>query len=103
MRHLNTAARKADAHKQRGRALLAATVAGGVVAGGSRGPSQSLPAVGPHSDLPAGVAIAIHNIPEGLATFVGALSDAKVGGSIAAAIAIHNIPGAGRPLATIRL
>jgi zinc transporter ZupT len=40
------------------------------------------------------VAIAIHNIPEGLATFVGALSDAKVGGSIAAAIAIHNIPGA---------
>ena len=41
--------------------------------------------------------------PEGLATFVGALSDAKVGGSIAAAIAIHNIPGAGRPLAAIRL
>jgi ZIP family zinc transporter len=40
-----------------------------------------------------GCAIAIHNIPEGLATFVGAMNDTKAGGSIAAAIAIHNIPG----------
>ncbi|KAI3426296.1 hypothetical protein D9Q98_008669 [Chlorella vulgaris] len=39
-----------------------------------------------------GCAIAIHNIPEGLATFVGAMNDTKAGGSIAAAIAIHNIP-----------
>jgi zinc transporter, ZIP family len=38
------------------------------------------------------VAIAIHNFPEGLATFMGALSDPKLGISIAAAIAIHNIP-----------
>ncbi|KAL4448380.1 hypothetical protein ABPG75_005599 [Micractinium tetrahymenae] len=36
--------------------------------------------------------IALHNLPEGLASFVGGLDDTKVGASIAAAIAIHNIP-----------
>ncbi|MFW5699645.1 MAG: zinc transporter ZupT [Bacteroidota bacterium] len=38
------------------------------------------------------VAIAIHNFPEGLATFVVALKDVKLGLPIAVAIAIHNIP-----------
>ncbi len=38
------------------------------------------------------LAIAIHNFPEGLATFTGALQDPKLGVSIAIAIAIHNIP-----------
>jgi ZIP family zinc transporter len=38
------------------------------------------------------IAIAIHNFPEGLATFVGALKDPKLGLAIAVAIAIHNIP-----------
>lgn len=38
------------------------------------------------------VAIAIHNFPEGLATFTAALTDPALGISIAAAIAIHNIP-----------
>jgi ZIP family zinc transporter len=38
------------------------------------------------------LAIAIHNFPEGLATFSAALSDPAVGVSIAVAIAIHNIP-----------
>ncbi len=38
------------------------------------------------------LAIAIHNFPEGLATFASALSDPTVGLSIAIAIAIHNIP-----------
>lgn len=38
------------------------------------------------------LAIAIHNFPEGLATFMSALSDPTLGISIAAAIAIHNIP-----------
>ncbi len=38
------------------------------------------------------LAIAIHNFPEGLATFIGALSDPALGISIAVAIAIHNIP-----------
>lgn len=38
------------------------------------------------------VAIALHNFPEGLATFVAALADLKVGFVLAIAIAIHNIP-----------
>lgn len=38
------------------------------------------------------LAIGIHNFPEGLATFMGALSDPTLGVSIAVAIAIHNIP-----------
>jgi ZIP family zinc transporter len=38
------------------------------------------------------VAIALHNFPEGLATFVAALDDPAVGGVLAVAIALHNIP-----------
>lgn len=38
------------------------------------------------------LAIGIHNFPEGLATFIGALRDPSLGISIAVAIAIHNIP-----------
>lgn len=38
------------------------------------------------------LAIGIHNFPEGLATFIGALQDPALGISIAVAIAIHNIP-----------
>jgi len=38
------------------------------------------------------LAIAIHNFPEGLATFAGALANPALGLSIAVAIAIHNIP-----------
>lgn len=38
------------------------------------------------------VAIAIHNFPEGIATFVAALKDPNLGIAIAIAIAIHNIP-----------
>jgi zinc transporter, ZIP family len=38
------------------------------------------------------LAIAIHNFPEGLATFMGAMQDPTLGISIAVAIAIHNIP-----------
>ena len=40
----------------------------------------------------AAIAIAIHNFPEGIATFAAALTDPAVGISIAIAIAIHNIP-----------
>ena len=42
--------------------------------------------------LMTAVAIGIHNFPEGLATFVSALSDPSVGLALAVAIAIHNIP-----------
>jgi ZIP family zinc transporter len=38
------------------------------------------------------LAIAIHNFPEGLATFMSAIQDPTLGISIAIAIAIHNIP-----------
>jgi len=38
------------------------------------------------------LAIGIHNFPEGLATFFGALTDPAIGIAIAVAIAIHNIP-----------
>ncbi|MHB9028102.1 MAG: zinc transporter ZupT [Candidatus Latescibacterota bacterium] len=38
------------------------------------------------------LAIAIHNFPEGLATFTAALRDPALGLTIAVAVAIHNIP-----------
>ena len=55
---------------------------------GSRAGSQRLLRTGLFSAL----AIAIHNFPEGLATFLGALSSPRLGIGIAIAIAIHNIP-----------
>ncbi len=38
------------------------------------------------------LAIAIHNFPEGLATFLAALQDPSLGLAIAVAVALHNIP-----------
>jgi ZIP family zinc transporter len=38
------------------------------------------------------MAIAIHNLPEGLATFMAALQDPSLGVAIAIAVALHNIP-----------
>ncbi len=38
------------------------------------------------------IAIALHNFPEGLATFTAAITDPALGIAIAVAIAIHNIP-----------
>jgi len=38
------------------------------------------------------LAIAIHNFPEGIATFIAAVENPTLGVAIAAAIAIHNIP-----------
>jgi len=42
--------------------------------------------------LLSAVAIALHNFPEGIATFVAALDHPRLGASIAAAVALHNIP-----------
>ncbi len=42
--------------------------------------------------LMSAIAIAIHNFPEGLATFIAALNEPQLGISITIAIAIHNIP-----------
>ena len=53
-----------------------------------KGKKQKLMRLGMFSAL----AIGIHNFPEGLATFIGALEDPTLGISIAIAIAIHNIP-----------
>jgi ZIP family zinc transporter len=50
--------------------------------------SQSLLRMG----LFTALAIAIHNFPEGLATFLSALQDPAIGIAIAVAIALHNIP-----------
>lgn len=50
--------------------------------------NQSLMRTGMFSAL----AIAIHNFPEGLATFIAAVEDPALGISIGIAIAIHNIP-----------
>jgi zinc transporter, ZIP family len=38
------------------------------------------------------LAVAIHNFPEGIATFMSALNDPTIGIAIAIAVAIHNIP-----------
>ena len=38
------------------------------------------------------LAIAIHNFPEGIATFMSAIQDPSVGVAIAIAVAIHNVP-----------
>jgi ZIP family zinc transporter len=38
------------------------------------------------------VAIAIHNLPEGVTTFMAALTDTKLGVVLAISIALHNIP-----------
>lgn len=42
--------------------------------------------------LKMALAIGIHNLPEGLATFVGTIAEPAVGISLGIAIAIHNIP-----------
>lgn len=38
------------------------------------------------------ISIALHNFPEGLATFIATLKDPSVGAILAIAIAIHNVP-----------
>ena len=59
-------------------------------------PSQSASAEERRALLRMGLfsalAIAIHNFPEGLATFMAAVSNPRFGFGIALAIAIHNIP-----------
>ena len=45
-----------------------------------------------HVGIVSMIAIIIHNIPEGIATFITAKADIKLGITLAIAIALHNIP-----------
>lgn len=45
-----------------------------------------------NTGLYVALAIAIHNFPEGIATFISAIKDPSLGIAIAVAVAIHNIP-----------
>lgn len=73
-------------HEASGLSLEAKTAATGML--DQAGNAKALHRLGIMSAL----AIAIHNFPEGIATFIGALNDPQMGGSITFAIAIHNIP-----------
>jgi ZIP family zinc transporter len=73
-------------HEASGLSLDAHTPAVGVLE--STGNEKALKRLGIMSAL----AIAVHNFPEGMATFIGALNDPEMGAGITFAIAIHNIP-----------
>jgi ZIP family zinc transporter len=73
-------------HEASGLSLDAKTAAVGVVE--QTGNEKALQRLG----LMSALAIAIHNFPEGIATFIGALNDPQMGAGITFAIAIHNIP-----------
>lgn len=73
-------------HEASGLSLDSHTPAVGVLE--SAGSEQVLKRLG----LMSALAIAIHNFPEGMATFIGALNDPEMGAGITFAIAIHNIP-----------
>lgn len=73
-------------HEASGLSLDAKTAAIGVL--DQTGSEKALHRLG----LMSALAIAIHNFPEGIATFIGALNDPEMGAGITFAIAIHNIP-----------
>lgn len=73
-------------HEASGLSLDARTAAIGVL--DETGSEKALHRLG----LMSALAIAIHNFPEGIATFIGALNDPEMGAGITFAIAIHNIP-----------
>jgi ZIP family zinc transporter len=73
-------------HEASGLSLEAKTAATGML--DQAGNAKALHRLG----LMSALAIAIHNFPEGIATFIGALNDPQMGAGITFAIAIHNIP-----------
>ena len=73
-------------HEASGLSLEAKTAATGML--DQAGNAKALHRLG----LMSALAIAIHNFPEGIATFIGALNDPQMGASITFAIGIHNIP-----------
>ena len=73
-------------HEATGLSLDSKTAAVGVLE--QTGNEKALHRLG----LMSALAIAVHNFPEGIATFIGALNDPEMGAGITFAIAIHNIP-----------
>lgn len=73
-------------HEASGLSLDARTAAVGMLE--QTGSEKALHRLG----LMSALAIAIHNFPEGIATFIGALNDPEMGAGITFAISIHNIP-----------
>lgn len=73
-------------HEASGLSLEARTAAVDILQ--QSGSEQALKRLG----IMSAFAIAIHNFPEGIATFIGALNDPQMGAGITFAIAIHNIP-----------
>lgn len=73
-------------HEASGLSLDSRTAAVGMLE--DNGNEKSLQRLG----LMSALAIAVHNFPEGIATFIGALNDPQMGAGITFAIAIHNIP-----------
>ena len=73
-------------HEASGLSLDSRTAAVGVLE--QTGNAKALHRLG----LMSALAIAVHNFPEGIATFIGALNDPEMGAGITFAIAIHNIP-----------
>lgn len=53
-----------------------------------RGGHQALKKLG----IMSAIAIAVHNFPEGMATFISSLNSSQMGAGITFAVAIHNIP-----------
>jgi len=73
-------------HEASGLSLDSRTAAVGVLE--QTGNEKALQRLG----LLSALAIAVHNFPEGIATFISALNDPQMGAGITFAIAIHNIP-----------
>ena len=80
-----------------GTAALAAAAVGGMLAaflidsfipGAGKGENKAMFRVGIFSML----ALLLHNLPEGIAVFVGGCADLRIGLSLSVAIALHNIP-----------
>ena len=75
-------------HEATGLSLDSRTAATDLIGKSGLGERDTLKKLGIMSAL----AIAIHNFPEGMATFIGSLNDAQTGAGITFAVAIHNIP-----------
>jgi len=89
-----------SAQSARGSRAAVAGAGGGAdteMAGGGEEEAISLDSIAEKARLArmgmmTALAIAIHNFPEGLATFLATVTDTQVGASLGVAIAVHNIP-----------